>query len=187
MFRISNAYVAMILIVIASNILVLFPINEWLTWGAFPYPAAFLITELANRIHGPKKAKQVVYVGFVFGVLLSIWFATPKIALASGSAFLCSQLLDIYVFNRLRRLAWWCAPLFASVTASCIDAAIFWTIAFYGESVPLMTWAIGDTSVKLVMDIVMLTPFRFAIQRLPPPTTAYSDTREEQVEVNPVF
>jgi uncharacterized PurR-regulated membrane protein YhhQ (DUF165 family) len=187
MFHLSSAYFAMIVIVTASNYLVLFPINDWLTWGSFSYPIAFFVTELTNRTFGPKKARQVVYVGFALAVFLSIWLATPKIALASGSAFLCSQMLDIYVFNRLRRSTWWIAPFSASVTASFIDAAIFWNMAFYGEQLPVLTWAIGDTSVKLLLDVIMLTPFRAAISCLPPPTTAYSDLQEEQVEVNPVY
>lgn len=187
MFRLSSAYLAMIFLVTASNYLVLFPINDWLTWGSFTYPVTFLVTELTNRIYGPKKARQVVYVGFALAVFLSIWLATPKIALASGSAFLFSQLLDIYVFNRLRRSSWWYAPLFASVTASLTDASIFWNIAFYNEPVPVLTWAIGDTSIKLLLDIALLSPFRAAMRRLPPPKTAYSTTLEEQVEVNPVY
>ena len=155
---------AMTLLVAASNLLVLFPINDWLTWGAFPYPATFLVTELTNRFHGPAQARWVVYVGFALAVVLSVWMATPKIALASGAAFLLAQLLDISVFNRLRQAPWWCAPLFASVLASLFDAAIFWNIAFWGEDVPLLTWAVGDTTVKLLMDVALLTPFRLAIR-----------------------
>ncbi len=158
---------AMAFIVIASNYLVLFPINDWLTWGAFTYPVAFLVTELTNRLYGSKKARRAVYIGFALGLFLSIWLATPKIALASGAAFLASQLLDIFVFNRFRNAAWWCAPFFASFAASIVDSAIFWNIAFWGEDVPLLTWAIGDTSIKLLVDIAMLTPFRLAIRRIP--------------------
>ncbi len=154
-------------VVAASNYLVLFPINDWLTWGTFTYPISFLITELTNRQHGPKSARKVVYVGFAIGVLLSILFATPKIAFASWSAFLCSQMLDIFVFNKFRSAAWWCAPFFASFSASLVDATIFWNTAFWGENVPLLTWAIGDTSVKLLLDVAMLTPFRLAIRKIP--------------------
>lgn len=160
------AYLAMIAIVSASNYLVLFPINDWLTWGAFPYPVSFLVTELTNRFYGPKIARRVVYVGFIVAAF-SISFSTPKIALASISAFLISQLLDIAVFNKLRRAVWWYAPLFASVSSSLIDACIFWSIAFWGEEVPLLTWALGDTAVKLSIDLLMLTPFRLVIRRLP--------------------
>jgi queuosine precursor transporter len=163
-YHLTFAFLSMIILVIASNILVLFPINDWLTWGAFPYPVSFLVTELTNRKYGPKVARKVVYVGFLVAVILSIWLATPKIALASGSAFLISQLLDIYVFNRFRLATWWYAPFFASFSASLIDATIFWNIAFWNEDVPLLTWAIGDTSVKLIVDFFMLAPFRYAIR-----------------------
>jgi uncharacterized PurR-regulated membrane protein YhhQ (DUF165 family) len=156
----------MTIIVMASNVLVMFPINDWLTWGAFTYPLSFFVTELTNRSFGPAKAKEVVYVGFALAVILSIGLATPKIAFASGAAFLVAQLLDIHVFNRFRQSLWWKAPLFASIAASLIDAFIFWNIAFFGEDVPLLTWAIGDTSVKLLIDVAMLTPFRLAIRKI---------------------
>jgi uncharacterized PurR-regulated membrane protein YhhQ (DUF165 family) len=166
MYSLKSAFVAMTFIVIVSNYLVLFPINDWLTWGAFPYPVSFLITELTNRLYGPKQAKRVVYAGFTMAVFLSFWLATPQIAFASGMAFLISQLLDIFVFNQFRQARWWYAPFFASFSASLIDAAIFWNIAFWGEDVPLLTWAIGDTSIKLLIDFAMLTPFRFAIRKV---------------------
>lgn len=166
MFSIKIAFLSMIALVAASNFLVQFPLGEWLTWGAFPYPMTFMVTELTNRYYGPKKARQIVYVGFTIAVILSIWLSTPKIAFASGLAFLTSQLLDIYVFNRLRQQVWWCAPLCASVMASLIDATTFWSFAFWGENLPILTWAIGDTSVKLAVDIVMLMPFRVAIRKI---------------------
>lgn len=158
-------FVAMVFIVTLSNYLVMFPINDWLTWGALSYPISFLVTELTNRLYGPRAARRVIYLGFAWAVLLSIVFATPKIALASGTAFLVSQLLDVYVFNRIRNTQWWMAPFFASFSASVIDTLIFWNIAFYGEGVPLLTWMAGDFSVKLVLDVVMLIPFRLAIRR----------------------
>jgi queuosine precursor transporter len=161
------AFLAMIAIVALSNYLVQFPINDWLTWGALPYPISFLVTELTNRFYGTKAARQVAYAGFIWGVVLSIWTATPKIAFASGSAFLASQLLDILVFNRLRQGPWWYAPFFASFFASVLDTCIFWNIAFWGEAVPLFTWALGDFLVKLGLDIALLTPFRFLTQRIP--------------------
>lgn len=169
-------FIAMIAVVAASNVLVMFPINDWLTWGAFPYPITFLITELTNRFYGPKLARKVVYVGFTLAVILSIWLATPKIACASGLAFLISQLLDINVFNYFRQSNWWKAPFFASFAGSCIDATIFWSIAFWGESLPILSWAIGDTSIKLLIDVLMLSPFRMAIRRSAPvvPTTKFS-------------
>jgi queuosine precursor transporter len=161
------AYVIMIFIVTSSNYLVQFPINDWLTWGAFPYPVSFLVTELTNRYYGSKAARQVVYVGFILAVFLSFWLATIKIAAASGSAFLISQLLDILIFNRLRRAPWWYSPFFASVLASSVDTAIFWTVAFWGESLPVFTWALGDLAVKLILDITMLIPFRYMMQKRP--------------------
>lgn len=166
-FGVNNAFAAMIVIVVASNYLVLFPINDWLTWGALPYPVCFLITELTNRLYGPQTARKVVYMGFAFGAILSIWLSTPRIALASGAAFLAAQLLDIYVFNKFRQAPWWYGPFFASFAASIVDGVIFWSIGFLGEDVPLLTWAMGDTAVKLLLDVAMLTPFRLAIRKMP--------------------
>jgi len=158
-------YLAMVLIIAASNYLVQFPINDWLTWGAFPYPISFLVTELTIRYYGPKEARKVVYVGFILAVMISVYLATPKIAFASGLAFLISQLLDISIFNRLRRAPWWASPFFASVLASSVDTGVFWTIAFWGEQVPLLTWSLGDLSIKLILDVAMLAPFRLVINR----------------------
>lgn len=164
MFSIQTAYLAMVLIVASCNYLVQFPINDWLTYGSFTYPLSFLVTEITNRLHGAKVARKVVYTGFVIGVILSILLATPKIAFASGMAFLISQLLDISVFNRLRQKTWWYAPLFASVSASFIDTCIFWNFAFWGEPLPYMQWAAGDFSIKLLCDFLLLMPFRMAIR-----------------------
>lgn len=166
MFSIS--FFAMIVVVAASNYLVQFSINDWLTWGAFFYPATFLVTELTNRFHGPQKARRVVYAGFAVAIILSTALAPFRIAFASGFAFLVSQLLDISVFNRLRQAVWWQAPFFASTLASVIDTALFWTIAFYGENLPIFTLALGDLSIKFILDLAMLTPFRFAIRRAAP-------------------
>jgi uncharacterized PurR-regulated membrane protein YhhQ (DUF165 family) len=167
MTRLRTSFIAMTIVVVASNYLVQFPINNWLTFGSFTYPISFLVTELTNRFHGARDARKVVYLGFALAVILSIWLATPRIALASGSAFLVSQLLDIFVFNRLRQAAWWYAPLAASGLASIVDSSVFWPLAFWGEEVPLLTWAVGDTSLKLLLDLAMLTPFRLAIRRMP--------------------
>lgn len=161
----SHAFLAMIVIVAASNYFVQFPINDWLTWGAFLYPVSFLVTELTNRFYGSVIARKVVYAGFAVAVVISIWLATPRIAFASGIAFLVSQLLDIYVFNRFRQSSWWMAPFFASFSASICDTILFWGIAFWGEHVPFFTWALGDFLVKLALDILMLTPFRMAIRK----------------------
>lgn len=166
MFRIECAFIAMVTVIVASNVLVLFPINDWLTWGAFPYTISFLITELSTRFHGPSKARIIVYTGFAAGVAISFILSTPRIALASAFAFLFSQLLDIAVFTRLRQSStWWFAPLAASILASAVDSAMFWSFAFFGEDLPFVTWAIGDTFVKFAVDLVMLVPFRMAIGR----------------------
>jgi queuosine precursor transporter len=168
MLSIRASFLLMIAVVTAANFLVQYPINEWLTWGAFPYPVSFLITELTNRQHGSKVARQVVYSGFLAGMILSMWLSTPKIAFASGIAFLISQLLDIYVFNQLRRnVTWWVAPLFASIIASFIDSMLFWNLAFFGEKAPIFTWGVGDTLMKIFIDSAMLMPFRLMTRPQP--------------------
>jgi uncharacterized PurR-regulated membrane protein YhhQ (DUF165 family) len=151
---------AMILVVAGSNIAVQYPINDWLTWGAFTYPVAFLVSDLTNRNLGPAVARRVVYAGFVLGVLLSFYFAGWRIALASGSAFLVAQLLDIHIFDRLRRGTWWRAPFVSSTLASTIDTVLFFGLAFAGTGLPWVTWAIGDYGVKLAMALGLLIPFR---------------------------
>ncbi len=158
---------SMVVIVTASNILVQYPINDFLTYGAFTYPVAFLITDLSNRTLGPAKARQVVAAGFVVAVIASLELATVRIALASGSAFLVAQLLDITVFDRLRRMAWWQAPLFSSVIASALDTALFFALAFAGTDVPWVTLAMGDYLVKLLVALAMLIPFRLLMSQLP--------------------
>lgn len=160
---ISSGVIAMTVIVAASNFLVQYPINDWLTWGALTYPIAFLVTDLTNRRLGPVSARRVVYVGFAFAVTLSIVLATPRIAMASGSAFLAAQLLDITVFNRLRQARWWLAPLTSSVLGSVLDTALFFGLAFAGTEVPWITLALGDLAVKLAMALLMLVPFRLLL------------------------
>lgn len=160
-FCLTHACFLMVLIVVSSNYLVQFPINDWLTYGAFTYPISFFVTEVTNRYFGPAMARRVVYLGFAIAVVLSILLATPRLAFASGFAFLTAQLLDIYVFNRLRRMDWWVAPFFASSFASLVDTVFFWGIAFGGESLPWMEWMVGDFGVKLGLDLLMLTPFRW--------------------------
>jgi queuosine precursor transporter len=154
---------AMMLIVAASNYLVQLPINDWLTWGALTYPLSFLVTDLTTRLSGPARARRVVYVGFGLAVLLSIWLATPRIALASGTAFLVGQLVDIAVFQRLRAGSWWRAPLVSSTVGSSVDTAIFFTLAFAGTGLPFVTWALGDFGVKLALALLFLAPFRGAL------------------------
>ena len=152
---------AMAVIVVASNILVQFQINDWLTWGAFTYPCAFLITDLTNRALGPSRARQVVYAGFALAVVLSVVLATPRIAIASGSAFLVAQLIDVSVFHRLRQAgAWWLPPLISSTIASAVDTALFFGIAFAGTDVPWVTLGVGDFAVKLAVALTLLIPFR---------------------------
>ena len=158
---------AMGTVVLAANIAVNYPINNWLTWGALIYPIAFLVTDLVNRIFGPKPARKVVYAGFAVGVALSLWFADQRIALASGTAFLTAQLLDIWVFDRLRRKSWWKAPVISSLLSSALDTALFFSLAFYATGVPWITLAIGDYGAKLVMAAVLLVPFRAFISLLP--------------------
>ena len=162
------ACIAMVAVVAASNYLVQFPLNDWLTWGAITYPLSFLVTDLTNRAFGPARARQVVYVGFAIGVALSILLADWRIAAASGSAFMVGQLLDISVFDRLRRADWWRAPLIGSVLGSIVDTALFFSLAFAGTDVPWVTLALGDLAVKLVLAIFFLAPFRALMGRIVP-------------------
>ncbi len=152
--------IAMAVVVTVSNVAVQYPINDWLTWGALTYPVAFLVTDLTNRSLGTAMARRVVYVGFACAVVLSIYFADWRIALASGSAFLVAQLLDIAIFDRLRKAAWWQAPLVSSGLASAVDTALFFSLAFAGTGLPWVTWAIGDYGAKIAMALLLLLPFR---------------------------
>jgi uncharacterized PurR-regulated membrane protein YhhQ (DUF165 family) len=154
---------AMVVIIVSSNVLVQYPLGDWLTWGALTYPFSFLVVDLANRFHGPRAARRIVYVGFVFALVLSAWLATPRIAIASGTAFLCAELLDVTLFNRLRRLAWWKPPLVSTLAASVLDTAIFFSLAFAGTDVPWVTLALGDFGVKLAIALFALLPFRLAL------------------------
>lgn len=161
----AMAALAMAAVVLASNILVQFPLNDWLTWGAITYPVAFLVSELVNRRHGPLHARRVAWVGFAVAVAASLVLAPARIAVASGTAFLLSQWLDISVFDRLRHGTWWRAPLVATLLAAVLDTAVFWSIAFAGTSDPWVTWALGDLAVKLVLGMLLLLPFRLLIGR----------------------
>ena len=152
--------VAMAIIVAASNFLVRIPINDWLTWGALSYPIAFLVTDLINRRLGPDRARRVVYVGFACGVALSLFTSTVRIALASGAAFLLAQLADVWLYDRMRRLAWWRAPLVSSTLASALDTALFFSLAFAFSGLPWVTWALGDYAVKVAVACALLLPFR---------------------------
>jgi hypothetical protein len=154
---------AMVLIVVSSNVLVQYPLSDWLTWGAITYPFSFLVVDLANRYHGPHMARRIVYVGFVVALVLSAWLATPRIAVASGTAFLCAELLDVTIFNWLRRHAWWKPPLVSTLFASVVDTAVFFTLAFAGTDMPWVTLALGDLGVKLAIALFALVPFRVAL------------------------
>ena len=213
---------AMALVVVASNVLVQFPVNgeigglalaDILTWGAFTYPFAFLVTDLANRRYGPTAARQIVFVGFMLAVICSIVvppllfkygfieFETAadrlvRIAAASGAAFLTAQLLDVTVFNWLRQRSWWRAPVFGSLAGSVLDTAIFFSIAFSAafafvgpsdtfalENAPLlgllpietarwMSWAVGDLTVKLLIAVFALIPYRLIAAKWTQPVLA---------------
>jgi len=156
---------AMVVVVLASNYLVQFAINDWLTWGAFTYPVAYLVSDLINRRFGPGEARRVAWLGFAVAVAASLALAPARIAAASGLAFIASQLLDIGIFHRLRRGTWWRAPLVATVIAAVLDSIVFWGIAFAGTDGPWLTWALGDLGVKLTVGVFMLLPFRLLIGR----------------------
>jgi uncharacterized PurR-regulated membrane protein YhhQ (DUF165 family) len=158
---------AMMIIVASANVLVQYPVNDWLTWGALTYPISYFITDLTNRSRGPEAARRVVWAGFALAVVLSAVLATPRIALASGTAFLVSQLLDVRVFDRLRGGPWWQPPLFSSVIGSGVDTALFFALAFAGTSMPWITLAVGDYGVKVAIALLMLIPWWWAVRRNP--------------------
>jgi uncharacterized PurR-regulated membrane protein YhhQ (DUF165 family) len=200
--RYLTIYVAlMTVVVVASNFLVQFPLNgeiagiqlgDILTWGAFTYPIAFLVTDLTNRQFGPTTARKVVFAGFVVGIALSFFTSVPRIAIASGSAYLAGQFLDIALFNRLRRQAWWRAPLVGSLIGSLLDTVMFFSLSFAAvfvflgpntafalEQAPILgifateaprwiSWAIGDFSVKLIVGLAMLLPYGALMNVLKP-------------------
>ena len=194
--RLLVAVATMVAVVAASNFLVQFPVNamiggvnlgDILTWGAFTYPVAFLVTDLSNRAFGPQRTRLVVIAGFAVAVVLSVWLATPRIAIASGSAFLVAQLLDVSIFHRLRNGAWWQAPMFSSVISSALDTVLFFSLAMapafagidlafgmedgslgfpapllgFGPEVELwQSLALGDFLVKLAMAVALLAPYK---------------------------
>ncbi len=157
-------------IVLISNVLVQYPINPWLTWGAFSYPVAYFVTDVCNRVAGPALARRVAWIGFGVGLVLSGLMAPWRIALASGTAFIVSQLLDVAVFNRLRQASWWKAPFFGSAAASVIDTAIFFSLAFAGTDFSWVHLAVGDLGVKLFMAAALLPPYRILINALMKPS-----------------
>ena len=172
------AALCMAIIVLASNVLVNYPINDWLVWGAITYPFAFLVTDVVNRRHGAPAARRVVWAGFAVGVAASL-VVGPRVALASGTAFLAAQLLDVQVFDALRRRArarpaarrgtpeprWWVAPVFSTAIGAVLDTALFFSIAFAGSGLPWTQWALGDLLVKWAVALVALLPYRLLIGR----------------------
>jgi uncharacterized PurR-regulated membrane protein YhhQ (DUF165 family) len=157
---------AMAAVIVLSNVLVQHPINEWLTWGAFSYPVVFLVTDLTNRSLGPAAARRVAWIGFALAVAVSLLLAPWRIALASGSAFILAQVLDISLFNRLRRQSWWKAPLLGSLAASAVDTAVFFFLAFAGTALDWTLLAAGDLAVKAAMAALLLAPYRLMLPRL---------------------
>ncbi len=190
----------MTVVVVASNILVQHLVGQWLTWGAFTYPFAFLVTDVMNRLYGPRAARRVIYAGFFVGVICSVVgsqiqgefgaLVSFRVALASGAAFLLAQLTDVSVFNVLRRLSWWKAPLIGSFCGSCLDTLIFFSVAFsaqmafldpandvswanealpvlgHGPVAPLwVSLAIADWCVKVAIAVIALTPYRAIVWR----------------------
>ena len=159
-------------VVLASNYLVQFPINyygleEILTYGAFSYPVAFLITDLANRSYGKAIARKIVYIGFIIGIAFTLFFSTNfadlisiRIAIGSGTAFLVAQLLDVQIFDKLRKKKWFVAPLTSSLIGSTIDTFLFFSISFYATGIPWVTLSLGDLAVKVLVALLMLIPFR---------------------------
>ena len=196
MSRIVPGVIAMAIIVVASNILVQYQLGNWLTWGALTYPIAFLVTDIMNRVYGTQAARRVVLAGFVTGLLCSLVAAgfdktTLRIAIASGAAFLSAQLMDIAVFNQLRKYNWWLPPLAASLVGSVLDTAVFFSIAFAAALVPIfpgddVSWAneqvallgsgpvlplwvslaVADWLVKLAQAVLALVPFRIVVGNL---------------------
>ena len=167
--------VIMGVVVLASNYLVQFPIHynglsEVLTYGAFTYPIAFLITDLANRSFGKEVAKKVVYFGFFIGITFTLFFSTNfsdlisiRIAIGSGTAFIVSQRIDVFVFDKLRNKYWFVPPLVSSINGSVIDTFLFFSIAFYATGIPWFTLSLGDLAVKIFVALVMLIPFKLML------------------------
>ena len=167
-------------IVLISNYLVQFPINKFgleniLTYGAFSYPIAFLITDLSNRVYGKNGAKKIVYFGFSIGILFTLIFSTNfgdlisiRIAIGSGTAFIVAQLLDVQIFDKFRKKKWFIAPLASSMIGSVVDTFLFFSISFFGTGIPWFTLALGDLTVKIFVALVMLIPFRLLFNILKP-------------------
>ena len=162
-------------VVLSSNYLVQFPIKYYgletiLTYGAFSYPIAFLITDLTNRSYGKLVARKIVYIGFIIGIAFTLFFSTNfsdlisvRIAIGSGIAFLVAQLLDVKIFDQLRKEKWFVAPLTSSFVGSIVDTFLFFSISFYGTGIPWVTLSFGDLAVKILVALTMLIPFRLLL------------------------
>jgi uncharacterized integral membrane protein (TIGR00697 family) len=167
-------------VVLASNYLVQFPIKyygleEILTYGAFSYPIAFLITDLANRSYGKLISRNIVYIGFIVGISFTLLFSTNfadlisiRIAIGSGTAFLVAQLLDVQIFDNLRKKTWYIAPLTSSIFGSTVDTFLFFSISFYATGVPWITLSLGDLTIKILITLLMLIPFRLLLKKFKP-------------------
>ena len=167
-------------VVLTSNYLVQFPINHYglekiLTYGALSYPVAFLITDLANRSYGKEVARKIVYIGFTLGISFTLLFSTNfadlisiRIAIGSGTAFLLAQLLDVQIFDNLRKKKWYVAPLTSSILGSIVDTFLFFSISFYATGVPWVTLSLGDLTIKILITLLMLIPFRLLIKKFKP-------------------
>ena len=195
MHKIKNSYFfilssAMALVVLLSNFLVQFPVKYFslenlLTYGAFSYPIAFLITDVANQKYGKNLAKRIVYLGFALGVFLTFYFSTNysdlisiRIAFASGTAFLVAQLVDVNIFDKLRKKIWFAAPLVSSLVGSTIDTFLFFSISFYGTNINWITLSLGDLLIKILVAIIMLIPFRILILYM-----SQSSSRKKKINV----
>ena len=185
MIKIENKFffilaLLMALVVAISNYLVQFPVNyfgfqDLLTYGAFSYPVAFLITDLANRSYGKIVAKKIVYFGFFLGIGFTVLFSTNfadlisiRIAIGSGTAFLVAQILDVKIFDNLREKKWFIAPLTSSLIGSTVDTFLFFSISFYGTGLPWVTLSLGDLTVKIIVALMMLIPFRILLKTFKP-------------------
>ena len=167
-------------VVLTSNYLVQFPINHYglekiLTYGAFSYPIAFLITDLANRSYGKEVARKIVYIGFAIGISFTLLFSTNfadlisvRIAIGSGTAFLVAQLLDVQIFDNFRKKKWYVAPLTSSIFGSIVDTFLFFSISFYATGVPWVTLSLGDLTIKILITLIMLIPFRLLLKTFKP-------------------
>ena len=167
-------------VVLTSNYLVQFPINHYclekfLTYGALSYPIAFLITDLSNRSYGKEVARKIVYIGFALGVSFTLLFSTNfadlisiRIAIGSGTAFLVAQLLDVQIFDNLRKKTWYIAPLTSSIFGSTVDTFLFFSISFYATGIPWVTLSLGDLTIKILITLLMLIPFRLLLKKFKP-------------------